>query len=87
MSNAYFIMIDWLSFRSSRENYHRLIMMTFGDRAFRHLGTVLVNIAHPHHWETVAHTNCQRHLLASSDHLELGMFDAAALGLEEIAPR
>ena len=28
----------------------------------------------------------QRHVLASSGYLELGMFDAAALVLEEIAP-
>src|SRR6476659_9105312 len=28
----------------------------------------------------------QKHVLASSGHLELGMFDAAALVLEEIAP-
>jgi hypothetical protein len=28
----------------------------------------------------------QRHVLASSDYLELGMFDPAALALEDIAP-
>ena len=31
-------------------------------------------------------TEWQRHVLASSGYLELGMFDAAALVLEEIAP-
>jgi hypothetical protein len=31
-------------------------------------------------------TDWQRHVLASSGYLELGMFDAAALVLEEIAP-
>jgi lipopolysaccharide biosynthesis regulator YciM len=31
-------------------------------------------------------TDCQRHVLASNGYLELGMFDAAALMLEEIAP-
>jgi hypothetical protein len=32
-------------------------------------------------------TDWQRHVLASSRYLELGMFDAAALVLEEIAPK
>jgi lipopolysaccharide biosynthesis regulator YciM len=31
-------------------------------------------------------TDWQRHVLASSGYLELGMFDTAALVLEEIAP-
>ena len=31
-------------------------------------------------------TDWRRHVLASSGYLELGMFDAAALVLEEIAP-
>ena len=31
-------------------------------------------------------TDWQRHVLASSGYLELGMFDDAALALEEIAP-
>ena len=31
-------------------------------------------------------TDWQRHVLASSGYLELGMFDDAALVLEEIAP-
>ena len=51
-----------------------------------HLGSNEGTLLTPSRISNPLKTDWQRHVLASSGYLELGMFDDAALVLEEIAP-
>jgi hypothetical protein len=76
--------------RRQPEDHHfsSLIMLAVTARRLPagHMGSNEGALFLPQRRSDPLKTEWQRHVLASSGYLELGMFDAAALVLEEIAP-
>ena len=63
-----------------------LMLAVAAGASLGHLGSHEGAVCLPPRGSNSLKTDWQRHVLASSGYLELGMFDDAAMVLEEIAP-